>query len=104
MTTLADIITQPLPPLETLRSMWLAFPAELCQQIDEAQSNATTVRVSPIYLTDGRACLCADVLSEIHEGGVFAAQFAQLDASNFAQVEVLDDTTFRALQPPSDDI
>ena len=84
--------------------MWLAFPVELCQQIDEAQSDTDTVRVSPIFLTDGRACLCADVLSEVHEGGVFSAQFAQLDPANFAQVEVLNDAVFRALLPPSDEI
>jgi hypothetical protein len=105
MTTLADIITQPLPPIDALRGIWLAFDPALKTSLDQAQSDSLTHRVSPVFLTDGRAALCADLLSEIHPEGLFANQFARLDPANFEAVEVIDDATFRSLlTPPSDEI
>ena len=106
MTTLADIITQPLPLVSTLRGMWLAFDPTLQLAINDAQADATAHRVAPVALTDGRVALCADVLSETGDGGIFREPFGRLDAANFAAVEVLDDEAFRELlpTPPSDDI
>ena len=103
MTTLADIITHPLPPVSTLRGMWLAFDPTLQLAINDAQADATAHRVAPVSLTDGRVALCADVLSEIGDGGIFSTQFTRLDPANFAAVELIDDAIFRALLPPPSD-
>jgi hypothetical protein len=101
--TLADLLQQPGPiDIDVARSLWLVFDSEYLAQLNAAQSDQTMHRAVPLELTDGRFALCADLLSEIGEGGIFALQFSRLDASKFADVAVLDDATFRSLLPEPD--
>jgi len=97
--TLAQLLSQPPADIATLRGLWLAFDAAFSADLDAAQADQAAHRAAPLTLTDGRLALCADLLSEIGEGGIFALQFSRLDASKFADVAVLDDATFRALLP-----
>lgn len=87
--TLSDALSQPLPNLAALRGMWLVFDAELLADFNAAQEGATTFLASPTALTDGRFALCADLLSEIGDGGVYAAQFQKLPIPKFTQVTVV---------------
>ena len=106
MTTLADILAIPLPSIDTLRQTWLAFPALLAAELEAAQADQTLHRASPIVLSDGRLALCADLLTETNENGLFLPAFSRLNPANFPAVEVLDDASFRALRitPPNDDM
>ena len=106
MTTLSDILTIPLPSIDTLRQTWLAFPALLAAELEAAQADQTLHRASPIVLSDGRLALCADLLTETNENGLFLPAFSQLNPEHFPAVEVLDDASFRALRitPPNDDM
>lgn len=101
--TLASLLTQPVPDIATLRTLWLAFPTSLADALEAAQADQTTHRVAPIELTDGRLAVCCDLLSEIQPGGIFAVPFSRLDSNNFELVEVLDDAEFRALLPEPED-
>jgi hypothetical protein len=89
MKTLDEIISAPIPPIETLRKTWLAFPASLAAHLSDAQSTFSLHRATPIKLTDGRLALCADLLSEI-DGGIFALPFSRLPTEFFTEVEVID--------------
>lgn len=91
------------PDINALRELWLAFPAELLPAITAAQEDQTMHRVEPLPLTDGRAALCADLLTEIGPGGLFALQFSRLDANLFNLVEVLDASAFQSLVFPEVD-
>jgi hypothetical protein len=97
-TLLSDI-----PPLATLRGLWLAFPVEMGAALAAAQEGQTKHRAEPVALTDGRLALCADLLSEIGAGGLFAATFAKLNAESFASVDVITQAEFTQLQPPFDE-
>jgi len=101
--TLATLLSAPMPSPALLKGMWLAFPAEMGVGLAAAQEGETRHRAVPITLTDGRLALCADLLSEIGAGGIFAATFAKLNASTFASVEVITQAEFTQLQPPSDE-
>lgn len=94
--TLSTLLSD-LPPLASLRGLWLVFPAALGDALTAAQQGQTLHRVEPITLTDGRLALCADLLTET--GGIYAAAFSQLNPTNFAMVEVLPDADFRELLP-----
>ena len=96
-TLLADI-----PPLATLRGLWLVFPASMGDALAAAQSDQTRHRAEPITLTDGRLALCADLLSEIHPGGLFHVAFGRLTPSAFSDVAVIDGTDFQLLIPSQD--
>jgi hypothetical protein len=100
MITLADILAIPLPSIDTLRQTWLAFPAMLAPLLEAAQADQNLHHASPIVLSDGRLALCADILSEIGDEGLFLPAFSRLDPANFTAVEVLDDASFRALLIP----
>jgi hypothetical protein len=101
MTTLADILAAPLPSIDALRQTWLAFPALLAAELEAAQADQTLHRASPIVLSDGRLALCADLLTETNENGLFLPAFSRLNPEHFPAVEVLDDASFRALLIPS---
>jgi len=97
--TLAQLLSQPLPALSVLRGMWIVFDAAMADNLATAQSDQLCHRAVPVALTDGRMALCADLLSEIHAGGLFAVPFSRLDTGNFALVSVIDDENFRSLLP-----
>lgn len=100
MTTLADILAVPLPSIDALRQTWLAFPVLLAPELESAQADQILHHASPIVLSDGRLALCADLLTEINENGLFSPAFSRLNPANFPAVEVLDDASFRALLIP----
>ena len=106
MTTLADILAIPLPSIDALRQTWLAFPAMLAPLLKAAQSDQTLHRASPIVLSDGRLALCADMLTETSDGGLFFLAFSRLDSVHFPAVEVLNHASFRSflITPPNDDM
>lgn len=96
--TLATLLSD-IPPLATLRGLWLAFPASMGDALAAAQEDQTRHRAEPITLTDGRLALCADLLSEIHPSGLFHTAFSRLNAANFASVDVIDSAEFQSLIP-----
>lgn len=104
MTTLVDILAAPLPSIDALRQTWLAFPVLLAPELEAAQADQILHHASPIVLSDGRLALCADLLTETSAGGLFLPAFSRLNPEHFLTVEVLDDTSFRALliTPPTE--
>jgi hypothetical protein len=98
--TLADLLQQPRPiDIDVARSLWLVFDAEYLAQLNAAQADQTVHRAVPLELTDGRFALCADLLTEIDAGGIFALQFSRLDAANFPEVDVLSTDAITQLMP-----
>jgi antitoxin MazE len=72
---------------------------EQLQEILDSQTDPWGIKVATVELTDGRYMLCADVLSEIGEGGLYAAGFGRLPASVFPSVAVLPMAEALALRP-----
>jgi hypothetical protein len=99
--TLADLLSD-IPPQTDLTALWLAFPADIAEGLRSAQQDQTSLRVEPIQLTDGRYAVCADLLSEIADGGVYAQSFARLNAALFDHVEVITAAEYQSLQPQSE--
>lgn len=109
--TLADLL-QSNPPkpaadyseieLAIIRNLWLAFPASLAAILDaeQAEHGSPMHRAFPIDLTDGRKALCADLLTEVAIGGIFASGFAALPADQFGNVEVISAADLAGLLPP----
>ncbi len=88
--TLADLITQPVS-YDAAKELALVFSPELAAQLAAVQAEHGNPRhvASPVDLVDGRKMLCADLLTEVGPGGLYAQGFAHLPAELFAQVEVL---------------
>lgn len=100
--TLTDLLSQPLPDLATLRETWLVFDAALLTDFNAAQTGQTRFLAAPIALTDGRYALCADLLTEIGEMGVYGKSFAKLPAERFNEVTVVEFADIAGIlpQPP----
>jgi len=104
MMTLDQLLTAPLTATEakgyailldtTLRDLLAAVQAE---------HGDPRHRVQPVALTDGRFMLCADLLTEVGEGGLFASGFAHLDPQLFSQVPVVPMAEALALLPPQEE-
>lgn len=105
--TLADIISQPLT-YETAKDLALVFSPELAAQLADIQSQYGNPRhvASPVDLTDGRKMLCADLLTEVGPGGMYATGFGFLPTELFPLVEVIPMADAIALlpQPELDEI
>ena len=105
--TLADIIDQPLT-YETAKDLALVFSPELAAQLADIQSQYGNPKhvASPIDLTDGRKMLCADLLTEVGPGGMYATGFGFLPTELFPFVEVIPMADAIALlpQPELDEI
>jgi hypothetical protein len=103
--TLADIITQPVS-YQTAKDLALVFSPELAAQLAAVQAEHGNPRhvASPVNLIDGRKMLCADLLTEIGPGGLYAQGFAHLPAELFAQVEVLPMSEVLPLLPQPEEI
>jgi hypothetical protein len=97
MTTLELI--QNTPDIDTLRGLFIAITAEQKTIIEAAQDPGSSMRVSPLPLTDGRHAFCADILSEIHPGGIFHAPFSSLTLTTINETEVITKEQFLALRP-----
>lgn len=102
MTTL-ELIQNP-PDLETLRGLFIAVTQAQCDLIDSTQDANSNMRVAPVPLTDGRFALCADLLSEIHEGGIFYGAFSNLTLDSINETEILTTEQFKALRPPREPV
>jgi hypothetical protein len=98
--TLADLITQPVS-YETAKDLALVFSPELAAQLAAVQAEHGNPRhvASPVDLVDGRKMLCADLLTEVGPGGLYAQGFGHLPAELFPLVEVLPMSDAIALLP-----
>ena len=97
--TLADLL--PLVPTMTAndaKALALVFGQAGYDALQQAQPGGQN-RAAPVQLTDGRWMLCADLLTEIHPGGLYAAAFARLPQDAFDQVEVMPWADAVALVP-----
>ena len=97
--TLADLL--PLVPTMTAadaKTMALVFDQAGYDALMAAQLGRRH-RAAPVQLADGRWMLCADLLTEIHAGGLYAATFARLPQDAFDQVEVVPWADAVALLP-----
>jgi hypothetical protein len=88
--TLADIITQPIS-YAAAKDLALVFSPELAEQLAAVQSQYGNPRhvASPVDLVDGRKMLCADLLTEINEGGLYSSGFSHLPKELFHFVDVI---------------
>jgi hypothetical protein len=103
--TLADLITQPVS-YDTAKNLSLVFSPELAAQLAAVQAEHGNPRhvASPVDLTDGRKMLCADLLTEVGPGGLYAQGFAHLPAELFPAVEVLPMSQVLPLLPQPEEI
>jgi hypothetical protein len=88
--TLADLITQPLS-YETARDLAIILAHDQAATLGAIQAQYGNPRhvAAPVPLIDGRLMLCADLLTEIGPGGLYAQGFEHLPAELFPLVEVL---------------
>jgi hypothetical protein len=98
--TLADLIQQPIS-YEAAKDLALVFSSELAAQLAAVQSEHGNPRhvASPVDLADGRKMLCADLLTEIAPGGMYATGFGFLPTELFPLVEVIPMADAIALLP-----
>lgn len=88
--TLSDLITQPVS-YETARDLAIILTTEQAVTLGAIQQQYGNPRhvAAPVPLTDGRLMLCADLLTEIEDGGLYAQGFSHLPAEMFSQVSVI---------------
>jgi hypothetical protein len=85
---------------EELKGLALVFDSNLKNILEATQETfASKHKASPVELTDGRYMLCADLLTEIGDKGLYKQGFGLLDADLFARVEVLTMEEASALLP-----
>jgi len=100
--TLADLMPQLPLFAEYGRQYALVFSASLRDRLVEVQSQYGKPTFSAIPagpLTDGRYYHCADILSEVGPGGIYAAGFAHLDSGRFDEIAVVPLADAVALLP-----
>jgi hypothetical protein len=100
--TLSDLLPQ-LPGMTDADAKGYALvfgvePYEALQAAQAAQPDAQH-RAAPVQLTDGRWMLCADLLTEVHPGGLYADGFTLLPPELFDQVTVMPWDEVVALLP-----
>ena len=103
--TLADLLPQLPLSAEYGRQYAVMFSASLRDRLIEVQQQygSSSFSVFPAGpLTDGRYYHCADILSEVGLGGIYAAGFAHLDSSRFDEIEVIPLADALALLPPEE--
>lgn len=88
--TLAGLITQPVS-YETARDLAIILTTEQSVTLGAIQAQYGDPRhvAAPVPLADGRFMLCADLLTEIGEGCLYAQGFSHLPAEMFSQVEII---------------
>lgn len=88
--TLADLITQPVS-YETAKELAIVLTPDQAASLGEVQAHHGNPRhvAAPVPLTDGRLMLCADLLTEIEDGGLYAQGFSHLPVEIFSQVEII---------------
>ena len=104
--TLADLISQPVS-YQTARNLAIVLTPDQAATLGAIQAQHGNPRhvAAPVPLVDGRLMLCADLLTEIGPGGLYAQGFAHLPAELFAQVQILPMADTIALLPqPEEEI
>jgi len=98
--TLADLITQPVS-YETAQELAIVLTPDQASTLSavQAQYGNPNHVAAPVPLTDGRSMLCADLLTETGQGGLYAQGFAHLPADLFAQVQIISMVDAIALIP-----
>jgi hypothetical protein len=98
--TLADLITQPVS-YENARDLAIILTPDQAATLGAVQQQYGNPRhvAAPVPLTDGRLMLCADLLTETGQGGLYAQGFAHLPSEIFAQVQIIPMTDAVALIP-----
>lgn len=88
--TLADLISQPVS-YETAKELAIVLTPDQAATLGaiQAQYGNPCHVAAPVPLTDGRLMLCADLLTEIEDGGLYAQGFSHLPAEMFSQVSVI---------------
>ena len=72
------------------KRMALVFGAEAYAALMDAQQHRQSQhRTAPVRLTNGQWMLCADLLTEIRPGGLYADGFTLLPPETFALVDVM---------------
>ena len=85
---------------EELKDLALVFDSNLKNILEATQATLQSKhQASPVELSDGRFMLCADLLTEIHPGGLYSQGFGLLDTDLFSQVEVISMEEAAALLP-----
>jgi hypothetical protein len=99
VTTLTEFLQNTDP--QDLKSLTLYMSAELKDILLGYQDTLGEIqhKVGPVELVDGRWFLCADVLTEIGENGLFSRGFAILPAEMFDLVTVDAMPTAEQLPP-----
>lgn len=77
------------------------YAALLAAQVARAESQH---RAAPVQLTTGQWMLCADLLTELGPGGLYADGFSLLPAALFAEVSVMPWSEAVALLPAMPDV
>ena len=98
MKTLLELITYTPPYLE-LKDLFIVITEQQKNLIESAQSQSLNMKVSPVPLVNGKFAICADLLSEIHEGGIFYRSFSNLSLESINETEIVDKETFLSLLP-----
>lgn len=93
------------PDLTILRGLALILTPELHATLVVVQEALPdrAFKAQPVELTDGNFMLCADLLSEIGPGGLYAEGFGQLPPAALPLVEVMPMADALALLPPPED-
>jgi hypothetical protein len=89
---------------EELKSLALVFNSSLKNILESTQETFQSKhKASPVELTNGSFMLCADLLTEIGDKGLYKQGFGLLDADLFAQVQIISMEEASALLPVSDE-
>ena len=98
--TLADLITQPVS-YESAKELAIILTPDQAATLGAIQAQYGNPQhvAAPVPLTDGRSMLCADLLTETGQGGLYAQGFAHLPSEIFAQVQIIPMTDAVALIP-----
>ena len=100
--TLADLLPQVASiTYAEAKTMALVFGQAAYEALCDAQAARPDAhhRAAPVQLTDDRWMLCADLLTEISPGGLYADGFALLPPEMFAEVDVIPWADAVALLP-----
>ena len=85
---------------EELKDLALVFDSNLKNILESTQETFQSKhKASPVELTNGTYMLCADLLTEIGQKGLYAQGFGLLDTDLFAQVSVITMEEASALLP-----
>ena len=96
---LQELITQN-KSYEELKSLALILNSSLKNILESTQETFQSKhKAAPVELSNGSYMLCADLLTEIQPGGLYAQGFGLLDTDLFAQVEVISMEEAAALIP-----